>query len=108
MSNFSRWKEKIEIDKTTIMHSIMSTYAKYGIERDEVESIIDDGIKKGQSYDFIYFFLHLASADVCGLDYFLCTARQMARAFNVSDEKILKIIKDTSKEMNCQTADYLR
>ena len=82
------------------MHSIISTYGKYGIERDEIESIIDDGIKEGQSYDFIYFFLQLASADACGLDYFWCTTRQMAKAFNVSDEKILKIIKDTSKEMN--------
>lgn len=78
----------------------MSTYGKYGIERDEIESIIDDGIKKGQSYDYIYFFLHLASANVCGLDYFWCTPRQMARAFNVSDEKMQIIIKDTSKDMN--------
>lgn len=78
----------------------MSTYGKYGIERDEIESIIDDGIKKGESYDFIYFFLQLASADACKLDYFWCTSRQMARAFNISDEKMLKIIKDTSKELN--------
>ena len=87
------------MDKTTIMHSIMSTYGKYGIERDEIESIIDDGIKKGQSYDYIYFFLHLASADVCGFDYFWCTPRQMARAFNVSDEKMQIIIKDVCKEI---------
>ena len=41
----------------------------------------------------------MASADVCGFDYFWCTPRQMARAFNVSDEKMQIIIKDACKEI---------
>lgn len=86
------------MDRELLIQNIMLNYGRYGVIKEEVESIIDQSFKKGCSYDFIYFFLQLAIAEEYGVEYFWCTNRQFARAFNISDEKMLKIIKDTSGE----------
>ena len=92
------------MDKELLMQNILLNYNRYGVTdeimKEEIEPLIDQSLKEGRSCDFIYFFLQLAIAEKYGLEYFWCTNRQFARAFGMSDEKMLKIIKDTSKDMN--------
>lgn len=90
------------MDKQTIIENILTNYGKYGVTQKEIEPLIDESVKDGLSYDRIYFFLQLAITDVYGLDFFWCTARQMARAFGTSDERMLEIIKETSKELKTE------
>lgn len=88
------------MDREAVIQNIMKDYGKYGIIRGDIEPLICESEEDGRSYDFIYFFLQLTLADICGLEFFWGTARQMARAFNISDNKMLKVIKETSKELN--------
>ena len=39
------------------------------------------------------------------MDFFWCMARQMARAFGISDERMLEIIKETSKELGTEVEE---
>lgn len=90
------------MNKQTIIENILTIYGKYGVTQEDIEPLIDESIEDGFSYDRIYFFLQLTLTDVCGLDFFWCTARQMARALGTSDEKMLEIIKETSKELRTE------
>ena len=50
-----------------------------------------------------YAELRRLSDSICeeyGLEYFWCTERQMARAFGISDEKMLEIIRETNNEFD--------
>ena len=79
-------------------------YGKYGVTQEDIEPLIDESIEEGRSCDSIYFFLQLTLTDLCGLDFFWCTSRQMARALGISDERMLEIMKETSKEL--ETEEY--
>jgi len=87
------------MEKQTIIKNILTIYGKYGVTQEEIESLIDESLKDGLSCDSIYFFLQLAITDAYGLDFFWCTARQMARALGTSDEKILEIMKEVHEEL---------
>lgn len=82
------------MNKQTIIKNILTIYGKYGVTQGDIEPLIEESIKNGLSYDRIYFFLQLAIIDVYGLDFFWCTARQMARALGTSDERMLEIMKE--------------
>ena len=92
------------MDRETVVQNIRLNYSRYGVTEDvikeEIEPLIDDSIRKGRSYDFIYFVLQLAICEEYGLKYFWYTGRQMARAFGISDEKMLEIKKETSNKVN--------
>lgn len=92
------------MNKQTIIKNILTIYGKYGVTQEDIEPLIDGSVKDGFTYDRIYFFLQLAITDAYGLDFFWCTARQMARALGTSDERMLEIIKETSKEL--ETEEY--
>lgn len=86
------------MNKQVIIQNILTNYSKYGVTQEEIEPLIDESIKDGFSCDRIYFFLQLAITDAYGLDFFWCTARQIGRALGTSDDKMLEIIKETSKK----------
>ena len=93
----------MDMDRELLIQNIRLNYNRYGVTeeviKEEIEPLIDESVKKGQSYDNIYFFLQLAICEEYGLKYFWYTGRQMARAFGISDEKMLEIIKETNNEV---------
>ena len=87
------------MDKQTIIKNILTIYSKFGITQEEIEPLIDESVKEGRSYDSIYFFLQLALTDVCGLDFFWCTSRQMRRTLGRTDEEMLEIMKQVDEQV---------
>lgn len=87
------------MNKQTIIQNILTKYSKYGVTQEEIEPLIDGSIKDGLSCDRIYFFLQLAITDAYGLEFFWCTARQMARALGRSDEEMLEIMIEAQEEI---------
>ncbi len=87
------------MDKQTIIKNILTIYSKFGITQEDIEPLIDESVKEGRSYDSIYFFLQLALTDVCGLDFFWCTSRQMGRTLGRTDEEMLEIMKQVDEQV---------
>ena len=87
------------MNKQTIIKNILTNYGKYGITQEDIEPLIGESVKEGRSYDSIYFFLQLALTDVCGLDFFWCTSRQMGRALGRTDEEMLEIMKQVDEQV---------
>lgn len=91
-------KEKTTMTRELIIQNIMNNYGKYGITQDMVEEVIDAGIEEGMSYDLIYLDICRRISEIIGEE-FVCTASDMARAFNVSDDEMDKIIKEARQEL---------
>lgn len=87
------------MNKQTIIKNILAIYGKYGVMQEDIESLIDESVEEGRSYDSIYFFLQLTLTDLCGLDFFWCTSRQMGRALGTSDEMMLEIMKQAGEQV---------
>lgn len=81
-----------------IIQNIMNNYDKYGITIDMVEEVIDAGIEEGMSYDLIYLDICRRISEITGEE-FICSASDMAKAFNVSDEEMDKIIEEAREEL---------
>ena len=86
------------MDRETVIQNIMNNYGKYGITQDMVEEVIDAGIEEGMSYDLIYLDICRRISEITGEE-FVCTASDMARAFNVSNEEMAKIIEEAREEL---------
>lgn len=86
------------MDRKIVIQNIMNNYGKYGITQDMVEEVIDAGIEGGMSYDLIYLDTCRRISEITGEE-FVCTASDMARAFNVSDDEMQKIIEDARQEL---------
>ena len=86
------------MDRETVIQNIMNNYGKYGITQDMVEEVIDAGTEGGMSYDLIYLDTCRKISEITGEE-FVCTASDMARAFNVSDEEMDKIIEEAREEL---------
>ncbi len=81
-----------------IIQNIMNNYGQYGITKDMIEEVIDVGLEGGMSYDLIYLDMCRRISDITGEE-FVCTASDMAKAFNVSDEEMNKIIEEARQEL---------
>lgn len=90
-------REKI-MDREMVLQNIMNNYGKYGITKDMVEEVIDAGLEGSMSYDLIYFDICRKISEITGEE-FIFTSSDMARAFNVSDEKMDKIIEEARQEL---------
>lgn len=86
------------MDRETIIQNIMNNYGKYGITQDMINEVIDAGIEGGMSYDLIYLDTCRRISEITGEE-FICTSSDMARAFNMSDDEIQKIIEEARKEL---------
>ena len=86
------------MDRETVIQNIMNNYGKYGITQDMVEEVIDTGLEDGMSYDLIYLDICRRISEITGEE-FVCTSSDMARAFNVSDDEMDKIIKEAREEL---------
>lgn len=86
------------MDRQTVIQNIMNNYGKYGITQDMIEEVIDAGIEGGMSYDLIYLDTCRRISEITGEE-FICTSSDMARAFNMSDDEMQKIIEEAREEL---------
>ena len=90
------------MDKQTIIQNILINYGKYGITREmikeNIEPLIDDGIKDGLTYDLIYLYLRSMMDKLTGQEFY-CTSEEVARAFGVSHGEIQRIIEESREEL---------
>lgn len=86
------------MDREMIIQNIMNNYAQYGITEETIIPLIDSGIGQGLSYDLIYLGLKMQLCKLAGEE-FLCSSSDMARAFNMSNEEMQKIIEEAREEL---------
>ena len=94
-------KERGEINKMnreTVIQNLTNNYGKYGITREVLEPLIDDGVKEGFTYDLIYLSLEAELSKLAGQEFF-CTSEDMARAFNMPVEEMNQIIEEAREEL---------
>lgn len=94
-------KEKGEINnmnKGIVIQNLVTNYGKYGITREVLEPLIDDGVAEGFTYDLIYLSLEAELSKLAGQEFF-CTSEDMARAFNVSEDEMNRIIEEAREEL---------
>ena len=81
-----------------VLQNIMNNYGKYGITEDMVNEVIDAGIEGGLTYEFIYYDTCRKISEITGEEFY-CTSSDMAKAFNISDDEMQKIIEDAREEL---------
>ena len=86
------------MDRETVIQNILINYAQYGITEETIIPLIDSGIEQGLSYDLIYLGLKMRLCKLAGEE-FLCSSSDMARAFNMSNEEMQKIIEESREEL---------
>lgn len=90
------------MNKQTIIQNILTNYGEYGITeeiiKETIEPLIEDGIKEGLSYEFIYLNLRVMLDKLTGQEFF-CTSDEIAKAFGVSNEEMNKIIEESRQEL---------
>ncbi len=86
------------MDREMIIQNIMNNYGKYGITTDMVEEVIDTRLEEGMNYDMIYLDICRRISDITGEEY-LCSASDMAKAYGVSEDEILRLIEEAREEL---------
>ena len=86
------------MDRQTVIRNVLINYGKYGITKETIIPLIDSGIEQGLSYDLIYLGLKMQLCKLAGEE-FICTSSDMARAFNMSDDEMQKIIEEAREEL---------
>lgn len=86
------------MDRETVLQNIMNNYGKYGITPDMVSEVIDAGIEGGLTYEFIYYDTCRKISEITGEEFY-CTSSDMAKAFNVSQEEMDRIIEEARQEL---------
>lgn len=92
------------MDRKTVLKNIMNTYGQYGITVDMVNEVIDAGRKDGKSYDLIYLDICRKISEIIGEE-FICTSSDMARAFDISEDEMNRIIEEAREEMAASGED---
>lgn len=90
------------MDKQIIIQNILTNYGKYGITpeviKEDIEPLIDDGIKEGLTYDLIYLNLRAMLDRLTGQEFY-CTSDDMAKAFDISNEEMQRLIEESRQEL---------
>ena len=86
------------MDREMVMQNIMVNYGKYGITEDMVNEVIDTGLEGGLTYEFIYYDICRKISEITGEEFY-CTSSDMAKAFNVSQEEMDRIIEEARQEL---------
>lgn len=86
------------MDKQTVIQNILTNYGNYGITEETIIPLIDSGIEQGLSYDLIYLGIKMELCKLAGEEFY-CTSDEMARAFDVSNEEMDKIIEESRQEL---------
>ena len=86
------------MDRETVVQNLVNNYGEYGITREILEPLIDDGVKEGFSYELIYWQLKAELSKLAGEEFY-CTSEDMARAFGVSEDIMNRIIEESREEL---------
>ena len=89
---------KTAMTREIIIRNIMNNYGKYGITTDMVEEVIDTGLEEGMNYDMIYIDMCRRISEITGEEY-LCSASDMAKAYGIPEEEMLKLIEEAKEEL---------
>ena len=98
------------MDRETVIINLLNNYGENGITREVIEPLINAGIAEGFSYDLIYLTLKAELCELTGEEFF-CTSEEMARAFEISEDEVNKIIAESREELIAQGEnpdDYFR
>lgn len=99
IGNMTKGRGKINnMNRETVIQNLTNNYGKYGITREVLEPLIDDGVKEGFTYDLIYLSLEAELSKLAGQEFF-CTSEDMARAFGISDAEMNRIIEEAREEL---------
>ena len=86
------------MNKGIVIQNLTNNYGKYGITREVLEPLIDDGVAEGFTYDLIYLSLEAELSKLAGQEFF-CTSEDMARAFDMPVEEMNRIIEEAREEL---------
>ncbi len=86
------------MDRELVIQNLVNNYGEYGITREILEPLIDDGIKEGFSYELIYWQLKAELSKLAGEEFY-CTSSDLARAFGMSDDEMDRIIEEAREEL---------
>lgn len=92
------------MDRQTVIQNILTNYSQYGITEEIIIPLINSGIQQGLSYDLIYLGLKMELCKLTGEEFY-CTSSDMARAFNVSNEEMNRIIEESRQELAAEGKD---
>lgn len=92
------------MDRETVIQNILNNYKQYGITEEIIIPLINSGIQQGLSYDLIYLGLKMELCKLAGEEFY-CTSSDMARAFNVSNEEMNRIIEESRQELAAEGKD---
>ena len=76
----------------------MNNYGKNGITVDMINEVIDAGLEGGMSYDLIYLDICRRISEITGEE-FVCSASDLARAYNISYDEMDRIIEEAREEL---------
>lgn len=86
------------MDREMVIQNIMNNYGKYGITKNMLDEVIDTGLEGGLTYEFIYYDMCRKISEITGEEFY-CTSSDMAKAFNVSQEEMDRIIEEARQEL---------
>ncbi len=92
------------MDRETVIQNLVNNYGKHGLTREIIEPLLDDGIRSGFTYDYMYLQLDCELSERYGEE-FICTSRDMARAFNISEEEVNRMIVESREELDAKGED---
>lgn len=99
IGNMTKGRGKINnMNRETVIQNLTNNYGKYGITREVLDPLIDDGVKEEFTYDLIYLSLEAELSKLAGQEFF-CTSEDMARAFGISDAEMNRIIEEAREEL---------
>ena len=90
--------EVSNMDRETVIQNLVNNYGKYGITREVIEPLVDDGVKEGFTYYLIYLTMEAELSELAGQEFF-CTSSDMARAFGISDSEMNRMIEEAREEL---------
>ena len=86
------------MNRDTVIQNLVTNYGKYGITREVIKPLIDDGVAEGFTCDLIYLTLEAELSGLAGQEFF-CTSEDMARVFNMPVEEMNQIIEEAKEEL---------
>lgn len=80
-----------------VVKNLLSTYGKYGVTKELIESDIDDGLKHGFSFETIYTGLRLAMGK-CFNEREHFTTQEIAEALGMTHEEVIQEIENMREQ----------
>ena len=85
------------MNREIVIQNILTNYGQY-ISKEYVESMVDSGKEQGLTYDLIYLTLKARLSELAGEEFY-CTSSDMAKALNVSENEINRLIEELREEL---------